>query len=60
VYDVKGRVVKVLVDEERPAGYQKIGWNGRNQRGEAVASGVYFIKMTTANRQLVRKAVLLK
>jgi hypothetical protein len=60
VYDVLGRVVKVLVDEERPAGYQKINWYGRNQRDERVASGIYFIRMTTADRHLVRKAVMLK
>jgi flagellar hook assembly protein FlgD len=60
VYDVRGSVVRVLVDEERPAGYQKIDWYGQNQSDERVASGIYFIRMTTADRQLVRKAVLLK
>lgn len=60
VYDVRGSLVRVLVDEERPAGYQKIQWYGQNQNDERVASGIYFIRMTTATKRLVKKAVLLK
>ena len=60
IYDVKGRVLKVLVDEERPAGYQKVTWSGLNQSGERAASGVYLIDMKTDKHHLVRKAFLLK
>jgi hypothetical protein len=60
VYDVKGARVTTLVDESRPAGIQRIAWNGRSARGEPVASGVYLIRMTTAGDRFVRKAVLLK
>jgi hypothetical protein len=60
VYDVRGGLVKVLVDEVRPAGNQKASWYGLNQNGARVASGTYFIKMTTADKQLVKKAVMLK
>jgi hypothetical protein len=60
VYNVRGELVRTLVDEERPAGYQKINWYGQNQNDERVASGIYFIKMTTARNHLVKKAVLLK
>jgi hypothetical protein len=60
VYDVRGGLVRVLVDETRPAGYQKIAWYGQDLRDERVASGVYFIRMTTDDRTFVRKAVMLK
>jgi hypothetical protein len=60
VYDVAGREVRVLVDEVRPAGYQKVEWYGQDQRDQRVASGIYFVRMTTADRQFVRKAVMLK
>jgi cytochrome c553 len=60
VFDVTGARVSTLVDEARPAGVQRVTWNGRDSREEPVASGVYMIRMTTAERTFVRKAVLLK
>jgi hypothetical protein len=60
VYDVRGGLVKVLVDEARPAGHQKTEWYGFNQQGNRAASGIYFIKMTTADKQFVKKAVMIK
>jgi len=60
VYDVSGAHVVNLVDEERPAGVQRVVWNGGDARDRYVASGVYFIRMSTAEGSFVRKAVLLK
>ena len=60
VFDVTGARVKTLVDENRPAGAQRVAWNGRDARGVPVASGVYLIRMTTASHNFVRKAILLK
>jgi len=60
IYDVAGRLVRTLVDESRPAGVQKVAWHGRNDHGQAVASGVYFIEMRTDNFRRIQKAVLLK
>ncbi|HXV13760.1 MAG TPA: FlgD immunoglobulin-like domain containing protein [Candidatus Krumholzibacteria bacterium] len=60
VFDVTGASVKKLVDEERPAGVQRVEWNGRNASGEPIASGVYLVKMQTREGNFVRKAVLLK
>jgi hypothetical protein len=60
VFDVTGARVTTLLDEDRPAGVQRLAWNGRDARGEPVASGVYLIRMTTAGDRFVRKAVLLK
>ena len=60
VYDVAGRRVRVLVDEVRDPGDYSILWDGRDAGGNALASGVYFIRYHAAGRQFWRKAALLK
>jgi hypothetical protein len=61
VYDIAGRLVKVLVnDEEKEAGYYSIEWNGTNENGEKVASGIYFYKMTTEAFQTTKRMALVK
>jgi hypothetical protein len=60
IFDVAGRLVRTLVNEERPAGIQKVDWHSRNDNGQRVASGVYFIEMRTVDFKKVQKAVLLK
>jgi len=60
VYDAAGRLVRTLVDGERPAGVQRVEWLGVNDGGVTVASGVYFIKMRTRGFEEVRKATFLK
>jgi flagellar hook assembly protein FlgD len=52
--------VRVLVGGEQGAGKHVVEWDGRNDAGEAVGSGVYFYRMTTAGYSDVRKMVLLK
>ena len=58
-----GQLVRTLVNdvqEPRAAGFS-IMWNGRNDAGEPVASGVYLYKLTAGNEyQAVKKLVLLK
>jgi hypothetical protein len=61
VFDVGGRLVRTLVrDERKPAGVFDVEWNGTDSRGLAVASGVYFYRLTAGSETLTRKAVLLK
>jgi hypothetical protein len=61
VYDVAGRLVRTLVkDSMRPAGVCETQWNGTDANGHAVASGVYFYKLTAGTETLTRKAVILK
>jgi hypothetical protein len=62
MYDVAGRVVRVLVDEVKqasPAPYSAI-WDGRNDGGVRVASGVYFCMMETKNFSSAKKIVVLR
>jgi hypothetical protein len=60
IYDVAGRLVARLVDEERAAGRYSVVWNGRSGNGDPVGSGVYFYRLTAGNDTLTRKMVLLK
>jgi hypothetical protein len=60
IYDVSGRLVRTIVDEQRPSGNHLAVWNGLNQTGSSVASGIYIIKLESHGRVQTRKAVLLK
>jgi hypothetical protein len=60
VYDVDGRRVRVLVDAECEAGPHSITWDGRNDRGQSLASGVYFIRYSAGTESFWKKAALLR
>ncbi len=61
VFTVAGEHVRTLLDETRPAGaHTDIRWDGHDRNGRAVASGVYFYKLTTTGFEQTRKMVLLK
>jgi hypothetical protein len=45
IYNETGQLVRTLVDGEMPAGWQKIYWNGKNQLGSSLASGVYLYQL---------------
>jgi hypothetical protein len=46
IYDLIGRKVRSLVDESKSAGYYRIVWNGRDEAGSQVASGVYLYRFS--------------
>lgn len=60
IYDVKGRRVATLLDETREAGGNSVHWDGRDARGEALASGIYFYRLKTEKEVFTRKIVLVK
>ncbi|HKW13432.1 MAG TPA: FlgD immunoglobulin-like domain containing protein [Candidatus Krumholzibacteria bacterium] len=60
VYDVEGRLVSVLLNGEVPAGEHSVTWNGRNQAGMPVASGVYLCLLKAHGQQQTQKMILLK
>lgn len=60
IYDVKGVRVRVLVNEEKPGGRYYTKWNGRNDAGQVVASGVYFYYMKAGSFRQAKKLVFLK
>jgi hypothetical protein len=60
VYDVRGARVKTLVSGTKSAGHYVVPWDGHDDSGNPVSSGVYFYRMTTAGFATTRKMVLLK
>ena len=59
VFDVRGRLVRTLVDEVRPEGRHTVMWNGRTANGALLPSGVYFSRITAGDFQKSRKIVLM-
>jgi len=65
IYDMTGRVVRTIEVGSKPAGRYKskskaIYWDGHNEFGERVASGVYFYRIEAGNYTAMRKMVILK
>jgi hypothetical protein len=60
IYDVSGRLVRTLVDESQTPGEKRVTWDARNNRGETVATGVYFYRMKAPGFVKTRKMVLLR
>ncbi|NLI97169.1 S8 family serine peptidase [bacterium] len=60
VYDLSGRYVNTLVNEDLAAGQHKTYWNGKDASGSKIASGVYFIVLNTPAGTVAGKAVILK
>jgi hypothetical protein len=60
VYDVNGRMVRTLISGERAAGMHEVTWDGTDDVGRAVASGVYVYRLTTDADVAVRKMVLVR
>lgn len=60
VFDVRGRLVRTLLDEPRVPGTYQVAWNGRDDRGVRVPSGTYIYKIKAADFSSARKMILLK
>jgi flagellar hook assembly protein FlgD len=55
-----GQEVERLVDDVVPAGYHEVRWNGTNDTGVAVGTGIYFYRLRADNFVEVRKMIILK
>ena len=60
VYNVTGQLVRQLVSGNRPAGSYEMSWNGHNDKGAAVPSGIYFCRMTAGQFTEIKKMALIK
>jgi hypothetical protein len=60
VFDVTGRLVRVLLDGPAEAGRHAVRWNGRDSGGQAVASGVYFYRFDAGDFHATRRVVRLR
>ena len=58
IYDLAGRIIKTLINEHQRPGNYKIDWYGRNNSGEILPSGMYFVVLNIKRQPLVCKKVL--
>lgn len=60
IIDARGRLVRRLVGGMQPAGAHEVRWDGTDEQGQQVASGVYYYRLRAAGLQYTRAATLLK
>jgi hypothetical protein len=60
IYDMLGRKVRTLASKHLPSGYKSVLWDGRNDSGEDVASGIYFYQLRVRDYSETKTLVLLK
>ena len=60
VYNISGQRVRTLVSGSLPAGHHRLQWDGRNDRGEPVASGAYLYQLSAGDFVATRQLMLLK
>ncbi|MCK4641104.1 MAG: T9SS type A sorting domain-containing protein [Candidatus Marinimicrobia bacterium] len=60
IYDLRGRQVRTLVDQQEEPGYKSIIWDGTNYRGQAVSAGIYFYQIRAGEYNRTMKIILLK
>jgi len=60
IYNMKGQKIKSYNQEHASPGYYQVSWDGRDENGKNVASGIYLYRLTTANYTSAKKMVLAK
>ena len=60
IYNLKGQLVKKLLDVELPAGQNMISWDGRDDNGNLVSSGIYSYRLQSGGINITRKMMLMK
>jgi flagellar hook assembly protein FlgD len=60
IYDITGALVKTLVDGSLEAGPHSIVWNGKDNSGSDVSSGIYFYRLGDSRGESMRRMTLLK
>jgi len=60
IYNTKGQLVKNLFQGELPQGKHNFNWNGQDENGNAVSSGLYFYSATQGEMRQSRKMILMK
>jgi flagellar hook assembly protein FlgD len=51
IYDIRGQLVRELIQGEKPAGYHEVIWDSRNSAGQNVAAGIYIYKIEMRGKE---------
>jgi len=60
VYNIKGQLVRTLVDDTKPSGQHSVIWKGTDQKNLSVPSGVYLYRLKTNNKSKIKKMILIR
>jgi hypothetical protein len=60
IFDLAGHRVRTVVEDELPAGEQTLSWDGRDEQGRSIASGVYFYELAMSNKVERKKMTLVR
>jgi len=60
VFDLRGMVVKILIDQNLLPGQYTFYWDGKNQQGQEAAAGIYFYRLKAIDRIMTKKMILLR
>lgn len=60
IYDSRGRLVRTLVSSNLPPGFHRVVWDGRDNLGKRVASGIFFSVLQVGYRTSTRKMIVLR
>jgi hypothetical protein len=60
IYNILGKKVKTLVDDKREPGNYQVIWDGKDEVGKEVASGIYFYRLKVGENSISKRMVLLR
>jgi hypothetical protein len=60
IYNILGKLVRILVDEEKVPGSYEVVWDGRDSQGKEVSSGIYFYRLDAENYRKTKRMTLVK
>jgi hypothetical protein len=60
IYDIAGRLIRTIVNQQKKPGLHSVSWNGKDKNGSPVGLGIYFCRLQSKNCSSIRKLVLLR
>jgi hypothetical protein len=60
IYDLQGRLIRTLVDDNLPSGYYLTRWDGMDEKGQPVASGIYFYRIKAGDFVQTKRMLLMR
>ena len=60
IYNILGQRVRILIDEEMRAGHHRLIWDGCNDYGTIVTTGLYFVRLKAESKTAVKKMMIIK
>ncbi|MAE08296.1 MAG: hypothetical protein CL661_11800 [Bacteroidetes bacterium] len=60
IYDLSGKKIKTLIAQNQQAGYHAVAWDGRDETGQEVSSGIFSCRVETSQYAINKKIVLVK